>query len=751
MPRRPSINTIPQHEMIGTITTNPTDQIEETISNGYWTFLASFLSTTSKLGFDTITDDEQHKMIYITEYIFASKARHSNIGNKSRSNKSQKKGYEILQHLKCRGLNFNQSKSPCSVTYIFIRMNGILALYYKAGTEHCSGCVPTRSKAPIGLIIRAHLSTISSPGKSIVDNLNAQEIGHIDKIYPDLRVLTDSGSKKLHRLLNDFVLNTKAKIKKKRKTSDLTRDSVKDLINWVEDNSMSVQTYCSNNPDEIEDSVILQRKFAILKHNVETGNGNAFDYIIFTTVGKLNLFLDVIAMASNTGESITVEIDCSGEIGLCLISLGCTDYRLSYRPLLYGLLRVENSAGALAILGTAKDIFNSLNSSSTIEFTFKVLKDGGTSFVGPAIELLYKQLACVAHMGRPKGIGTKPKNERGSLLRYLEAKKVTKKYISRTSIIFWGMNELRTFIEYFISRKLLIYELLTKFKFDKHSEETILPTNSTMEHCLKRVELYKPFMKFVEETNVANKELNDELKSNEIGEPVISTTQDADPTVTSIIVNYLILQDGSFKRRLCDLRKCDQIMVQLLSYYFPEDPTYGPAFGSGQNRNTNGLESNWKKDQSHMRTEKHTFQRSDIAILESLAISQTKIEDKFCSEPIELEEDWTNIFRYATSKKELPGNYTMAIFYESKTNKLLCSSEDVSMNIANLVVYMPTKYNCEQVLSDVIEHEETSNNPCEYSEAPGSASRQSSRKIVQFKEYISRMMPIFHRQLFSKL
>ena len=80
------------------------------------------------------------------------------------------------------------------------------------------------------------------------------------------------------------------------------------------------------------------------------------------------------------------------------------------------------------------------------------------------------------------------------------------------------------------------------------------------------------------------------------------------------------------------------------------------------------------------------------------------------------------------------------------------SSEDVSMNIANLVVvYMPTKYNCVQVLSDVIEHEETSNNPCEYSEAPGSVSRQSSRKIVQFKEYISTMMPIFHRQLFSKL
>ena len=139
-------------------------------------------------------------------------------------------------------------------------------------------------------------------------------------------MLTESGSKKLHRLLNDFVLNTKAKIEKKRKTSDSQRDSVKDLITWVEDNSMSVQTYCSNDPNEIEDSAILQRKFAILKHNVETGNGNAFDYIIFTTVGKLNLFLDVTAMASNTGESITVEIDCSGEIGLCLISLGCTDY-----------------------------------------------------------------------------------------------------------------------------------------------------------------------------------------------------------------------------------------------------------------------------------------------------------------------------------------------------------------------------------------------------------------------------------------
>ena len=157
MPRHPSINTIPMHEMIGTITTNPTDEIEETISNGYWTFLASFVSTTSKLGLDKITDNEQHKMIYITEYIFASKAKSSNIHNNSRSNKSQKKAYEILQNLKCRGFNCNQSKSPCSVTYIFIHMNGILALYCKAGTEHCSGCAPTRSKAPIGLIIRAHL------------------------------------------------------------------------------------------------------------------------------------------------------------------------------------------------------------------------------------------------------------------------------------------------------------------------------------------------------------------------------------------------------------------------------------------------------------------------------------------------------------------------------------------------------------------------------------------------------------------
>ena len=114
----------------------------------------------------------------------------------------------------------------------------------------------------------------------------------------------------------------------------------------------------------------------------------------------------------------------------------------------------------------------------------------------------------------------------------------------------------------------------------------IVLSQSTNISRTPRLNLEPPSLSFL---IVANKELNEELKRNEIGEPVISTTQDADP---SIIVKGLILQDGSFKCRLCDLRKCDQIMVQLLSYYFPEDPTYGPAFGSGQNRNTNGLESN---------------------------------------------------------------------------------------------------------------------------------------------------------------
>ena len=141
-------------------------------------------------------------------------------------------------------------------------------------------------------------------------------------------------------------------------------------------------------------------------------------------------------------------------------------------------------------------------------------------------------------------------------------------------------------------------------------------------------------------------------------------------------------------------------MVQLLAFYFPENPTYGPASPDGQNRDTNGLEGSWWQRQKSITRAMKITNNSRLNSLKLAVQNDTHNSSDMKTEPVATMDDWNHIFAYSKNQMKIPGHYHFLTFYSTSTAQHLSTKEDVQKHLTDLTVYIPTWNNLNNALSD---------------------------------------------------
>ena len=201
------------------------------------------------------------------------------------------------------------------------------------------------------------------------------------------------------------------------------------------------------------------------------------------------------------------------------------------------------------------------------------------------------------------------------------------------------------------------------------------------------------------------------------------------------------------KTSLKDLSQFDQFMVQILSYYFPETPTYGPAFLPGEPRNTNGLEGKWNSTQEDVNSQSRNLFMGKLQKLMQVLKNQTTI-DHVVTRPVE--NDWNQILGANKKDEFMKGGYEFMTFYSRSSKKLLRTKKEVTKSLQDCVLYMPTMYNYKLVLQQAIEFIQSIDNPGQYCIPIPKVSSSTKIHDDQLSKYGYIMKTIMRKQMTGK-
>ena len=188
-------------------------------------------------------------------------------------------------------------------------------------------------------------------------------------------------------------------------------------------------------------------------------------------------------------------------------------------------------------------------------------------------------------------------------------------------------------------------------------------------------------------------------------------------------------------------------MVQTLSYYFPEEPTYGPAFLPGEPCNTNGLEGKWISTQEDVNYQSKNLFMGKLQKLMQVIKNQTTIEH-VVTRPVE--NDWEQIIGAGKKDQFMKGGYKLMTFYSRSSKKLLRTKKEVTKSLQDCVLYMPTSYNYKLVLQQAIEFSEEVDNPGQYCVPVPKVSSSAKNHGDQINKYGYIMKTILRKQMTGK-
>ena len=166
------------------------------------------------------------------------------------------------------------------------------------------------------------------------------------------------------------------------------------------------------------------------------------------------------------------------------------------------------------------------------------------------------------------------------------------------------------------------------------------------------------------------------------------------------------------QKKLSELFKFDKIIVQLLSFYFPAIPTYGPASPDGNNRDTNGLEGSWYPFQKNMHYERKRRNNLEIESVKACIQKDTYDVSSMHTRPVAVSAEWANIFCYSEQSTKLPGPYHFMTVYKTSSGQHLKTKAEVQRNLGDLTFYLPTKYHLKKLaLPEAILNRSVEQNP----------------------------------------
>ena len=410
-----------------------------------FSFLASVCSSTSfsVLGKNTVATPEEFAIFTVASTYLFHNRRQPDCTNHSKDTKRIKlmnanEGSGSISVMDDTDIIFrgNCSNLNCSCKYIYIRGRNKVAIYAST-SGHCHKCKPTKSDLPIGILISSLLYFTSqtqdgkkiAAGNKLLSDItsNADWTNDVNTILPEKynNLLDEKKKKLLQTKINKYVTKTISSIKKKieeyKKKHD-NNDSEASFQKFLSNHKYTVQEFAELDPEKVLLNPTEFKDIVVLRTDTRDIEGGKRDFTIMTTKGKIHLFHQLIEM-SKCHERITIEVDCSGEDGNCLIAVGFSDYALTYRNLIWGILREECKSGAAAALTCVRDILVLLKVDLAL-VQLRCLKDGGVAFVGPCNDLSIKQFACTVHIGKYSG---QPKNGRGSLAKYMIQKRYRQK------------------------------------------------------------------------------------------------------------------------------------------------------------------------------------------------------------------------------------------------------------------------------------------------------------------------------------
>ena len=736
MPQKPSISIIPPNHHFQSVYEDLKKPFPPTLTHTElkWTYMAAIGCKTSAVG-QSLSNEEESILNHFATYMFVAKRSNNHLG---RAMKTKSRPYQRIALFNCSGGN-TRAKVACQLQFAIYRADKLIAIYF-SGVGHCSPCVPTKSHLPLGMLIQAQLSSAKSPGALIYENSDKDELKTVVKFNPT----TKDGRKKIQKALNRHVTECNAKIKAQGQKRKQEGDSLAALLQWIDEASISVDEFCATDVLLALQSDGIHKQIAVLKQDVSTSTDGSYNYIIFATKGKLQAFQKAVEMGKKRG-AVTLELDCSGQEGVCITVLGFSDCDHCFHSLLYGILQVENKVGAQAILEVGKSILihEGLEENA---IQIYLLKDGSPSFVAPARDLGMKQLACTAHMGRPKGVGTVGKNDRGSLESYLSKKRVPKRERVNLAVIFWAFVELPTLETYAVARELLIHYLLTQFQTGK-DDVPPLAVSASIAQAQEYAKWYSPFIRAVQQINYQNLDLSNAIAS-EQGVP--SGRQDAPFSSSNNPPQEFLKPNGEPIKKLSNLTTQQQIVVQLLAYYFPQEPTYGPVSPAGQNRDTNGLEGSWWKVQQSVSRNLEHISGSILESIKSAVRGDTYDLSDINTEPTAVKREWDSIIRYSKPRSIMPGQYFFSRFYKTDTGEHLPTKAEVRPNLDNITVYIPTKQHLFQALIEGKTRKHARLNPFGCSEYIQDVSNVKEAFFKDAMKYKKEIHDVINQNLYSK-
>ena len=387
---------------------------------------------------------------------------------------------------------------------------------------------------------------------------------------------------------------------------------------------------------------------------------------------------------------------------------------------MYGIINSENGETCEKIVSACDQILKELDLDMCL-VKYSLLKDGSPSFIQPAINNGLCELACTAHMGRPEGVG---RNSRGSLPLYMKQKKISDVGCQQIMTIFWAMNHITTHKEYDTAYYLFCRFLLTEFE-EERTEETsgvkCFPKSSTPKECATYLHIkYGALINRAREKALANEEflINDSNK--EAVEVIIDPQSDIQPRTS-------IQQCTNFEKTI----------IHLLEFYFPRNPTYGPAFSPGDPRTTNALEKNWDITQKLIKEHVLHTSRPVFYSCINMVQQQTSIPSCFQTSPVPLKADFETIERYVSKNGDIPVALKFAIFYDYKSTEILFKNNFVK-KINSCVVYFPTPWFLDLCLRVAYEahcdHQSFGSTIQYHREIPNNAKSQLSWVLANMKE-----------------
>jgi len=428
---------------------------------------------------------------------------------------------------------------------------------------------------------------------------------------------------------------------------------------------------------------------------------------------------------------ITSEIDVSGNNSLAVLGIGVSDFHHSYFPMLYSIVRSENKRSVFPPMKINMEIMKKLAVKLRKQYpiTYAILKDGGPSFVRPSIELNYDQEDCIVHKLCPPNHKTyrkkkfNGKGHRGSIYKFLESKKVSTK-----------------------NREAIAYQLLCL-----HATSTSNLAYNNAQLLFIR-DLCTDFMR--------------EIKEPPLFEKYVSGQECMEYLMTNYghIISRIDVDEESDKkpsakgsvRKYNDLSRGEQIVVHIVNTYAPLKCRYGPKYADGSVSCTNGLESNWCKEQLLGLDNIQRKGYKPIQSLFNLVQKNTTIPDDLCTKPLQLASQWSNVLQYCdkpTPKQVLPEYLSHIIAYDNTTNKLIARKPalyNALTSIDNypngLTLYVPTEYNFETTLKEVTACLINADNPSGFAR-PQSKNNKSSNDA---KKLFWPLYNSFSKQLHSK-